>query len=242
MEVRGMGDLWKDAIVYAFRDFTEKAAAFVPSILAMVFIIALGALLSWVAKGVFAYLLKKIGVDRWSDRWGLSAMLRNAGTKKATSQVLSLFLFWILLISFLMIGINALQIQATSLLISQFFSYLPHAIGAVLILMVGWVLANFLGHATLIGAVNAGVDFAPFIARSVRWIVMILASSMAFIHLGIAQQMVVAIVSILFGGFILALAIAFGFGGKELAKEFLEKKVRKGEGEKKDKKEEVSHL
>jgi hypothetical protein len=108
--------------------------------------------------------------------------------------------------------------------------------------MVGWVLANFLGHATLIGAVNAGVDFAPFIARSVRWLVMILASSMAFIHLGIAQQMVVAIVSVLFGGFILALAIAFGFGGKELAKEFLEKKVKKGEGEKKDRKEEVSHL
>lgn len=237
-----MGDLWKEAIVFAFRDFMEKIAAFVPSILAMMFIVFLGMVLSWLAMWIFRYLLKKIGADRLSDRWGLSATLRDAGIKKPASQILALLLFWILFISFLMIGINALQIQATTLLISHFFSFLPHAIAAILIVIVGWILANFLGQAALVTAVNAGIDFAPFIARAVRWSVMIAASAMALIHLGIAQQMVVATLSILFGGFVLALAIAFGLGGKELAKQFLEKKIRKVEGEEKDKEKMVSHL
>ena len=236
-----MGNLWKEAVVYAFRDFVERAAAFVPSLVAMIFLIALGILLSWVAMRLFRYLLRKVGTDRWSDRWGLSAILRNAGLKSPLSQLLSLLLFWILLIPSLMIGISALQIQATSLLISRFFGLLLQAIVAVLIVLVGWIVANFLGHAALIGAVNARIDFAPFIARAVRWGTMILASAMALIHLGIAQQMVVAILSILFGGLILALALAFGLGGKELARQFLEKKMRKGEGEEKGK-EEVPHL
>lgn len=237
-----MGDLWKEAFLYALQDFKEKMASFVPSILAMILIIVLGLLLSWLAKWIFAYLLRKVGTDRWSERWGFSVILRNAGIRKPASQVLSLLLFWVLLISFLMIGINALQIQATSLLISKFFGYLPHGVIGILILLGGWILANFLGHSTLVWAVNAGIDFAPFIARVVRWSVFVLALSIALIQLGIAQQMVVAIFSILFGGFVLALALAFGLGGKDLAKQFLEKKVAKGGETKKEKGEEMLHL
>lgn len=237
-----MGDLWREAVLYAFRDFVDKTKAFVPSILAMLSIVVLGTLLSWLAKVIFVSFLRKIGLDRWSDQYGLSSILRNAGIRRPSSQILGLVLFWILFISFLMIGINALQIPATSLLISHFFAYIPHAIAAILILLVGWVLANFLGHTVLLGAVNAGIDFAPFIARVVRWSVIILASSMALIHLGIAQQIVVAMLSILFGGFILALAIAFGLGGRDLARAFLERKMRKGKEGERDQGDELSHL
>lgn len=237
-----MGDLWKESILYAFRGFVEKTTAFVPSLLAMLSIILLGTLLSWLAKAILVYLLKRMGLDRWSDRYGISSILRNAGIERPSTQILGLLLFWILFISFLMIGIHALQIPATSLLISRFFEYLPQVIAALLILVVGWVLANFLGRTALLGAVNAGIEFAPFIGRVVRWSVMILASSMALIHLGIAQQIVVAMLSILFGGLILALAIAFGLGGKDLARTFLERKMGRGKGEEKEKKEEVSHL
>ena len=237
-----MDDLWKESILYAFRDFVGRATAFLPSFLAMLSIIFLGTLLSWLAKAIVAFLLRKIGLDRWSDRYGISSLLRSAVIERPSSHILGLLLFWILFISFLMIGIHALHIPATSLLISQFFAYLPQVIAALLILVVGWALANFLGRTALLGAVNAGIEFAPFIGRVVRWSVMILASSMALIHLGIAQQIVVAMLSILFGGLILALAIAFGLGGKDLARTFLERKMGRGEGEEKQKKEEVSHL
>ncbi|MDH7500361.1 MAG: hypothetical protein QHH30_08255 [candidate division NC10 bacterium] len=237
-----MRDLWSNAILYAFRDFAEKTAAFLPSLLAMVSILLLGTLLSWLAKVILVYLLRKIGLERWSDRCGLSSMLRNAGIRRSCSQILGLVLFWMLFISFFMIGIHALHIPATSLLISHFFEYLPQVIVSILILIAGWVLANFLGQTALLASVNAGIDFAPSIARVVRWSVITLTTSMALIHLGIARQIVVAMLSILFGGFILAMAIAFGLGGKDLARQFLEKKmVKKGGGEK-DRKEEVTHL
>jgi hypothetical protein len=51
----------------------------------------------------------------------------------------------------------------------------------------------------------------------------------------------VAAFSIGFGGIILALAIAFGWGGRELAKDFLERLYRRRKKEEKDR-DQISHI
>jgi len=242
MEVKTMGTLWKEAVIYAFQDFLRRMTAFLPSLLAMLCIVSVGAVLSWLTKVIVAFMLRKIGLDPWCDRHGLSSILRQGGIERPPSQLLGALLSWILFLCFLMIGINALQIPATSRLISDFFQYLPQLFAAVLILVVGWILANFLGQAALVGAVNANLESAPLLGRAVRWGVLILASSMALIHLGIARQVVVAMLSILLGGLVLALALAFGLGGKDLARKFLEARIGRERNRRKERGEGLLHL
>jgi hypothetical protein len=64
---------------------------------------------------------------------------------------------------------------------------------------------------------------------------------MALYHLGIAERVIVAAFVIAFGGVVLALAIAFGWGGRELAKDFLERLYRRGKKEEKDR-DQISHI
>jgi len=92
---------------------------------------------------------------------------------------------------------------------------------------IGWLLANFLAQAVLIGVVNAQVAGAPLIAGAVRWLVLVFAGAAALTQLGIAREMVLLAFGIAFGGTVLALALAFGLGGKELAREILESRLRK---------------
>jgi len=94
---------------------------------------------------------------------------------------------------------------------------------AILILFLGVAIANFLSRAALLAAVNAGYASARILSWSIRFVIWILAITMTLEELGLARQTVIAAFSIIFGATMLGLAIAFGLGGQELARKFLEK-------------------
>src|SRR5207247_1338640 len=92
------------------------------------------------------------------------------------------------------------------------------ALGAALCWVGGWLAANFLGQGVLIAAVNAGLPEARVLARAARWLVLLFAFATALTEIGIGRDMVVVAFGILFGGLVLALAVAFGLGGRHLAR------------------------
>jgi hypothetical protein len=94
-----------------------------------------------------------------------------------------------------------------------------------MIVISGYLLSNFVGQAVLITAVNAGLPPARTVAALSRWGVQLVAAAMALEQLGIAQNIVVVGFGITLGGMVLAAAIAFGLGAKDLAKSFLEQRL-----------------
>lgn len=222
-----MGEVWRIAVVESFNKFLGKVITFLPNLLAMITILILGWIIAWVVKKVLLLFLRAVQFDRMSDRWGLTSLITQRGITRSPGNLLSSFFYWVILLVTLILGINALEVAATQHVISQFFNYLPHLFAAIILLVLGYLMAIFLGQAILISAVNAQMESAKFIARSVRWFIIILSWTMALYHLRIAEKVVVAAFSITFGGIVLALAIAFGWGGKDLAKEFLERQYRR---------------
>src|SRR5206468_7465290 len=107
------------------------------------------------------------------------------------------------------------------------FAWVPRAIGAAVIFLVGWLMANFLGEGVLIAAVNSGLPAARLLARAVRWGVLLFASATAVTHLGIGKEMVLVAFGLTFGGLILALALAFGLGGRHIAADLLRRRLRR---------------
>jgi hypothetical protein len=235
-----MGEIWRAAISDSFNKFLGKVITFLPNLLAMITILIIGFFIAWIFKILLLRLLKAIQFDRLSERWGLTSAVSKGGSPYSPANLLSRFFYWVIVLVSLILGINALEVAATQNFIAQFFNYLPHVFAAILILVVGYLIAIFLGQATLIAAVNAQMDSARLLSRSVRWFILVLSLTMALYHLGIAEKIIVAAFSITFGGIILALAIAFGWGGRELAKDFLERLYKKGErGEGPDR---ISHI
>ena len=110
---------------------------------------------------------------------------------------------------------------------------------AASILFFGYVLSNFLGRAALIAAVNAGMKVSGLIGKLVQLSVFILAVTMSLEQLGIGSSAIIIAFALVFGGIVLALAIAFGFGGRDIAREYLEKKMQ-GKGEEEE--DEINHL
>jgi len=117
---------------------------------------------------------------------------------------------------------------------SRFFLFLPRLFVALVILFLGSLAASFFSRAALLAAVNANFRSSRLLSASVRIIISIFALSMVFEVLGVAEQTMLMAFGTVFGAVMLGMAIAFGLGGKDLAREFLERRLATGKKEEKE--------
>jgi preprotein translocase subunit Sss1 len=235
-----MRDTILRGLAQAYENLVHMIADFLPRFVVMLTIILAGLLIAFVLKSILRSILHLTKLDRISEQAGASRVLRKAAMP-SMSEFLSRSLFWITLLGFILLGISVLQIPELQEQISGIFQLLPQVFVAILILFVGILAANFLSRAALLTAVNAGYRSPRLWSGMVRFVIWILTISMALEQVGLARQTVVAAFSIVFGAVMLALAIAFGLGGRDLARQALERYV--GDREKvREKEEEPSPL
>lgn len=211
------------------RVFSGKVLEFIPDFLVMIFVIIIGLLVAWSARFVLLRAFRAVRFDKWSDEVGITSVFNKAGISSPPARVISLFVYWVLLLTFVMAGFGSLGLKLTDTLSSLFFLYLPRFISAIVIIIIGFIFAGFLSRAVLLGAVNAGVEKARLISEGVRVFLLIFVFAMALEQLAIAPGIVRAAFSIAFGAVALAFAIAFGLGGRDAAKKVIEEAREKKE-------------
>lgn len=220
--------------------FGERVAAFGPNILAMLVILLVGILVAGAVHLVLKLLLPRVGFDRFAQRLGLGLILQKGGVRRPASAALAAALAWAVLAVFVLLAIGALNLQFAMDLVSRTFIYLPQVIIAAGLFLLGALVSGFLRRSVLIAAVNAGLPSARLLAGGVHTALMVLFAAMALEHLGVGRQVILVSFTILFGGVVFALSLAFGLAGRDLARGFLERLVRGPDaGERGD---ELSHL
>jgi hypothetical protein len=224
-----MSDRWPSDVWSGLLQVRERLLAIVPGLLVMLTLLALGLLAAWLVRRVVTRVARALGVDRLLERWGVAPSLRRSGIVRPPSEVLGLVCFWGIFILFASAGVDGLALPgapgATALLVA----FVPPLFAGALILLAGWLVANFLSQGVLIAAVNARLPEARLLARAVYWAVLLFAAATALTHVGIGKEMVLVAFGITFGGMVLALALAFGLGGRSLAREILERRLRRAE-------------
>jgi small-conductance mechanosensitive channel len=210
------------ALEQVYSNLVHMVAEFLPRFLVMLIIIAIGLLVAFILRQMLRALLGLTRIDRVSEEAGASRFLRMAHLP-AMSELLSRSIFWVTWLCFVLVGLSVLGVAGLQEQISRLFRFLPEIFVSIVILFMGAVIANFLSRTALLAAVNAGVRSARILSWSIRFVLWILAITMALEELGVARQTVVSAFSIVFGATMLGLAIAFGLGGQDLARRTLER-------------------
>ena len=146
---------------------------------------------------------------------------------KSPSVLVSRFVAALVVVAGLLIGVSAFDAELTSLLVRSVFAYVPNILGALMVLLAGGIIARFLARSVLIGAVNMNFQYGRLLSVGVKWLVIVLAVAMALEHLKIASGIVELAFGILFGGIVLALALAVALNSKELVTKSLERETTK---------------
>ncbi|SRR5579884_339336 len=206
----------RESLIRVMTEFASLLPGFIAFVLAMLFSIALAWLLAFLVRRV----LQRLRFDQRLASWGVGSAPAVSPTTLAAR-----FLFWGVVLVGFMIGMAAFDPTLTSQLMLQLLDYLPHLLGAGLVLLAGSVIARFLSRSVLIGAVNLNLQYASLLASGVKWMVIVLSVAMALEHLQIGRDIVYLAFGILFGGIVLALVLAVGLGSKELVSRSLEKEA-----------------
>jgi hypothetical protein len=232
-----MMDILRSILIEPLTRFYEGILDFLPNLLTSLLILVVGIIISKILQSVFLRIFQALHIDRFSEKSGLMELLKKGGLQETLSEFLSKLVGWITVVIFAIIALRALALPTVENLFSQFLLYLPQVFVASLILVFGHMLGNFFGRAALIASVNAGIRVSGFIGKFVKFTVFILAATMALEQLGIGKETVGIAFAIIFGGVVLALSLSFGLGGRDIAREYLEKKLKDEE-----KKDDITHL
>jgi len=222
-----MWEMIVSELTQAMQEFARGFAHILPRIIVVMIMALVGWVVAYLAKVILRSILRLIKFDKLSENAGASQLLTKAALPSAT-DLLCRFVFWVAWLGFILLGVQALGIVGLQEQIAKFFLFLPRLFAALLIMFFGLLLATFLSRAALLAAVNANFPSPRLLSVSVRTIIIIFVLSMAFEEVGVAEQTVLVAFGVAFGAMMLGLAIAFGTGGKELAQQFLEKRLVRG--------------
>jgi mechanosensitive ion channel-like protein len=228
-----MRDIIITELIQAWQEMVRDFAHYLPRLIVMLIIAFVGWVAAYVLKVLARSILRLTRFSKLSENSGATQLLNQAALPSST-ELVSRFVFWVAWVGFILLGINVLGIVGLQDYISRFFLFLPRLFVAVLLLFFGLLAANFFARAALLAAVNANFRSSRLLSIWIRIIISIFALSMVFEVLGVAEQTMLIAFSAVFGAVMLGLAIAFGIGGKDLAREFLERRLHTGKKEEKE--------
>ncbi len=214
-----------DALLQSWRNFASAFVLFVPRLVAATIIFAGGFVVSLLVRRVIQRMLEWLGADRLSLRTGASEMLRKADMPTAEALI-GKVVFWLVWIGFIVSAVDTLQFEPFRGLVAQFFRFVPRFLAALLVLSLGFLTGNFLWRATLLASVNAGLPGARVLSGALRVLVIAIGVVMALEQLGLATAVVLTAFAITFGALMLGLAIAFGLGGRDAARQVIEQQLQ----------------
>jgi len=193
--------------------------AMIPNIIVAIVLILVGVFVAKWLKGVVVSLLENLGVNSLAEKMGFGG---RSTSSTSVAQVIGTIVQIIVILLFVSEALQVANLEFMASLATAIFAYLPMVIAAIIILAVGFWLANMAER--LVGSVLVDGAGQPSALRHIaKYAILGLAFFMAISQLGIAPMIVNTAFLLILGAVALAFGLAFGLGGRETAARYLKK-------------------
>jgi hypothetical protein len=195
--------------------------AFLPNVLAAILILIIGGIIASVLGKITRRGLQRLRFDRAIHSSPVGATVSRV--IESPSYVVGRIVYWLVMIGVISLAVAALNLPALNSLLAGIYGYVPNILAAVLIFLVASAVST-----AAVGIVQRTMGrsaLAKLIATAIPAITMSIAVFMILNQLQIARDIVNILFTGIVGSLALGLALAFGLGGREVARELLEQAV-----------------
>jgi hypothetical protein len=206
----------------SLRSFGRDLMAIVPRLLAALLLVLVGWVVARIARRLTVRALRLARVDVAAEKAGIEDFLVQGGVRMTAVTIVGNLAYWAINLVVLLAALAALGLSTAGELFNRMVLFVPNVIAAVVVLIFGALLAQFIGTLVFTYLSNVGVTGAAAIAAIARWAVIVFVLAISLEQLKIGGHILVSAFQIAFGAFCLALALAFGLGGREWAARILD--------------------
>lgn len=212
-----------DIVMTSLRSFMFDLGAFLPKLIGAVAILIVGWLVAKLLHFVVVRGLKGMQFHALMESAGVDDFLKKGGVRKSTVDVLGVMVYWLVVLMTLLTTFNMLGLTALSTLFHRVAEFVPSVIVATLTLTIGLYFARFVANAVTAYTRNVGMVDADLVGRLTRWAITAFVVVLAVGQFNIPDRIFESMLLMMFGGAVLALALAFGFGGQKWAADKIDK-------------------
>ena len=192
-----------------------------PSLGAALVLLIIGWVAARLAQAVLGTLLHRLGVDRLGEKAGAAKMLHDLGMVSTLSHLIARFVYWLVLLVFILAAADSLGLQGVTATLRGLVGYLPKVLAGALVLLLGSLIARLVGNTVGALAEQSGVRGGVALGQVVRYVILIFVVVLTLEQLGVETTLLVNTATALVTAVVLALAVAFGWGSRDLARNIM---------------------
>jgi len=209
-------------------DLLKQFVSAIPRVATAIFIIIIGIIIAKIVSGIVRKLLAKLGVDKLGEKLEEIDLVQKSNVRIKISSIISKFLYYILLLFFMIAGAEALGMPAISQLVSDIINFIPNLIVAIIMIVLGLLVAEALKNITHTALKSLGIPSAAMISSFIFYFILMTVFVSALRQAAVETKFLETNLSILIAGVVFAFAIGYGLASKDLLKNFLSSFYNKG--------------
>jgi hypothetical protein len=212
-----------DMLLDTTREFLHQIATFLPKLVLALAVLVVGWLLAKAVRFAVERGLRAVNFNVLTERAGTDHFLQQGGLRGDTTTLFGLFAYWVVILAALIIAFNGLGLTYITDLLQRVELFAPKVLVAMLVVVFGSYFARFVGEAVYTYCVDAQIPDGDILGKIARYLIMTFVVMIALSQVEVGGDIVQRTFLIILAGLVLALALAFGLGGKEWAAAMLER-------------------
>jgi len=189
-----------------------------PQLLLAIVLLFLGFVFAKLLSKLVTVFFARLGIDDLLEKAGITGVIQRAGIKAAPGEFIGKLLFWMAMLFVVKMAAQEASIKDISEIVMSVITFMPNAITAAIILLVGFVVADMIKNAVLNGLTAAGLSYAQTLSKIIFGFIFILVLTVALAQINIQTELLSATVKILLASMGLAVALCLGLGLKGMAR------------------------
>ncbi len=217
-EAKGVADQFRDSA----NEFWTAVGGYLPKVFGALLLLVFAVVVAKLAQAAVVKVLDLLGVDKLIKSKGISSSLKTAEIDVDLVAIAGRIVFWVVIIIFALTISDVLGLTAMSDVINSLLSYLPNVLAAAIVLTVTVAGARLIRDVVTAALRRMRVDFAHNIGNLTFYLILVFGFLMGVDQLGFDTTVLTANITVIVSGLVLALALAFGLGGRDIASRILE--------------------
>jgi hypothetical protein len=219
---------WGDAVRVSATEALQNLLGFLPALIGAILILIIGWIIAGILAGLIEKGLKAIGFEKAAQSTGIAGFIENAGSGWTASKLVAEIVKWFIRLIAIQAAASILGLTQISQVINAILLWLPNLVVAIVIIVIGALIANFVAGIVRGSAAEMGFSTPNLLANITRYAIIGFAAVAAFNQLGIAPTVVNTLFIGLVATLVLAFGLAFGLGGQQTAAQITQGWYEKG--------------